>query len=104
MPFLTHSFPSKNHISGVPVVVQWLTNPTRNHEVAVRSLASLSGLRIRHCHALWCRSQTRLGSGVAVAVVEAGSYSSDWTPSLGTSICRGCSPKKQNKKENIYQE
>ena len=33
-------------IPGVPVVTQWLTNPTRNHEVAVRSLALLSGLRI----------------------------------------------------------
>ena len=26
------------------------------------SLASLSGLRIQHCHELWCRSQTRLRS------------------------------------------
>ena len=33
----------------------------------VPSLASLSGLRIRHCCELWCRLQTRLGSGVAVA-------------------------------------
>ena len=24
----------KEHIQGVPVVAQWLTNPTRNHEVA----------------------------------------------------------------------
>ena len=24
----------KNHTIGVPIVVQWLTNPTRNHEVA----------------------------------------------------------------------
>uniref|UniRef100_A0A8W4FIM3 Zinc finger protein 446 n=1 Tax=Sus scrofa TaxID=9823 RepID=A0A8W4FIM3_PIG len=45
------------------------TNPTRNHEVVVRSLASLSGLRIWHCHELWCRSQIRLGSHVAVALV-----------------------------------
>ena len=33
----------------------------------VRSLASLRGLRIRRCHEPWCRSQTQLGSGVAVA-------------------------------------
>ena len=33
----------------------------------VRSLALLSGLRIWHCRELWCRLQTRLGSGVAVA-------------------------------------
>ena len=40
----------------------------------VQALASLSGLRIRSCHELRCRSQTRLGSGFAVA--QAGSYSS----------------------------
>ena len=34
----------------------------------VRSLASLSGFRIRHCHELWCWSQTRLGSPIAEAV------------------------------------
>ena len=37
----------------------------------VRSLASLSGLRIWHFSELWGRSQTRLRSGVAVAVVQA---------------------------------
>ena len=37
----------------------------------VQSLVSLSGLRIRHHHELWYRSQTRLGSGVAVAVAVA---------------------------------
>ena len=25
---------ARNDYSGVPVVAQWLTNPTRNHEVA----------------------------------------------------------------------
>ena len=63
----------------------------------VRSLALLSGLRIWWCRELWCWSQTRLGSGVAVAVVQAGSRSSNSTPNLGTSICRECSPKKQKK-------
>ena len=33
-------------------------------------------------------------SAIAVAVVYAGSYSPDWTPSLGTYICHRCSPKK----------
>ena len=42
----------------------------------------------------------QLGSRVAVAVVQASSYSSDLTPSLGTSICCWFSPKnKQTKKE-----
>ena len=45
------------------------THPTLNREVAVLSLASLSGLRIRRCRELWCRWQMWLGSGVAVAVV-----------------------------------
>ena len=35
---------------------------------------------------------------VAVAVVQAGKGSSDSTPSLGTSICYECGPKKQKKK------
>ena len=34
----------------------------------VRSLASLSGLRIWCCHELWCRSKTWLLSCIAVAV------------------------------------
>ena len=43
----------------------------------------------------------RLGSGVAVAmaVVVVSSYSSDSTPSLGTSICRGVALKRQKKKK-----
>ena len=62
----------------------------------VRSLALLSGLRIQCYRELWCRSQTWLGSdmAVAVAVAEADSYSSDSTPSLGTSIGHRFSPKK----------
>ena len=67
-------------------------------KIQVQSLASLSGLRIQHGHKLQCRSQMQLGSGIAVAVVQAGSYSSSLTPSLGTSICCGCVPKKTKNK------
>ena len=52
----------------------------------VRSLVSLSGLRMWHCHELWCRLQLWLGFRVAVAVAVASSYSSNWTSSLGTSL------------------
>ena len=38
--------------------------------------------------------------GSAVALVKAGGYSSDWTPSLETSICRGCGPKKTHTQKN----
>ena len=46
------------------------------------------------CNELWCRSLIQLGSCVAVAVVQAGGYSLDLTPSLGTSICHKYSPQK----------
>ena len=84
---------------GVPDVAQRLTNLTSIHEDA-----SLSRLRIRHCRELWCRSQMRLGSSVAMAV--AGGFNSDWTPSLGTSICCGCGPKttKKIKKSKLKKE
>ena len=63
----------------------------------VRSLALLNGLSIWRCRELWCRSQTWLRSGIAVAVAVADSRSSDSTPSLGTSICRGCGQKRKKK-------
>ena len=55
-------------------------------------------LGIQRCHELRCKSQMWLGSRVAVAVAWASNGSSDWTPSLGTSICRSCNPKKSKKK------
>ena len=65
----------------------------------VRSLALLSGLRILRGHELWCRSQARLGSRIAVAVVLAGSCSSDSASSLGTSICCRYGKKKKKRTE-----
>ena len=38
--------------------------------------------------------QTGLGPQSAVAVVEAGGYSSNSTPGLGTSTCDRCGPKR----------
>ena len=90
---------------GVPVVAQWLTNLTRNHGVSGSVPALLSELRIRHCRELWCRSQIRLGSRVAMSVVQASSYSSDWAPSLGTSIRQGSGSRKgkKTKKKSLLQ-
>ena len=69
-------------------------------KLRVRSLALLLGLRIRRCRELWCRLQMRLGSHVTVVLVWASGYSSDSTPSLGTSICRGSGPRKGKKTKN----
>ena len=68
----------------------------------VQSLATLNILRIQHCCELWCGSHIWLGSHIAVAVVLAGSYSSDSIPSLGSSICHWYSPK-NTKKEYLIE-
>ena len=42
-----------------------------------------------------------LRSGIAVAVMQAGSCSYNETPSLGASICLRCGPEKKKKKVSI---
>ena len=81
---------------GVPVAAQRKQIQLVSIRMQVQSLAFLRGLRIQHCHELWCRLQTQLGShvAVAVAVVEAGSCSSNSVPTLGTSICHRRGPKR----------
>ena len=64
----------------------------------IRSLALVSGLRLQSCRKLWCMPWMRFRSCIAI-VVEAGSCSSSWTPSMGTSICHKCGSKKQKKKK-----
>ena len=50
---------------GVPVVAQWLTNPTRNDEVAGLIPGLTQRVKDRRCHELWCGWQMWLRSGVA---------------------------------------
>ena len=80
-----------------------ITNPTSIHEDAVQYLSLVNGLRTRHYHELWYRLQMQPRSGVAVAVAEAGSCSSDLTPRLGTSISHRCGPKKTKKQKKSSQ-
>ena len=49
-------------------MAQWKQIRLGTMRLWVGSLASLSGLRIRCCRELWCRSQTLLGSCIAVAL------------------------------------
>jgi len=59
----------KTQQQGVPVVVQWLTNPTRNHEVAGSVPGRAQWIKDPAFHEPWCGSQIRLGSRVAVVVL-----------------------------------
>ena len=79
-------------------MAQWQRTWLASMRMQVQSLALFRGLRIHCCHELWCRLQTCLGSYLAVAVAEASNYSSDLTPSLGTSVC-GAALKRQGEKK-----
>ena len=58
----------RNAKCGVPIMVQWKQIQLGTVRLQIYSLASLNGLRMLLCPELWCKSQMRLRSGVAVAV------------------------------------
>ena len=76
-----------------------ITNWLVSMKTQVQSQASLSRLRIQCCRELWYRLQTQVGSCVAVAVVLAGGYSLDLTPSLGNSVCCSVALKETKNKQ-----
>ena len=57
-------------------------------------MPSLSGLKIRGCHKLWCTSQTQLGSCVAAVVAPIQPLA--WEPSYATDVAL-----KRKKKKKI---
>ena len=90
-----------NVLPGVPVVAQWKRIWLVSMRTRVRSLASLSGLRIRHGRELWCGSQTQFRSCVAVAVALASSCISDLTLAweLPYAECLALKRQKRKRKE-----
>ena len=94
-------WPSSKNLQGVLIVAQWKRIWLASMRMQVRFLASLSRLRTWRCCEPWCRLQMQLRSGAAVAVAQVSGYSSNSTPSLRTSICCECGPKKKNTKKNL---
>ena len=76
----------------VSIVAQWVKSDTVSTQIWIQMLASLSGLMIQHCHELQCRSQTRLGSCVAVAVVQAQQLQLRFDPQPGNLHMPGVRP------------
>ena len=93
----------KFFIAGIPVMAQQKRVQIESMRMWVRSLASLSGLRIWHCHELWCRSQMRRSSDLALmwlwcrpaAVVPI------WPLAWELPYAMGAALKKQEKKISI---
>ena len=87
--------------AGVPFAAQQLTNRTRTPEDPDLIPDLTPWVGVQRCGELWCRLQMQLRSPVALVMAVPGRCSSDLTPSLGTSICLQCDPKKQKKKKKV---
>ena len=90
-------------------MVQWKGIQLGTMRLRVRSLALLSGLRIRRCYELWCRSQTQLRSCVflwlwcrpaAVAPIR----SLAWKPPYAAGVAQEIAKKDQKKMFFEYME
>ena len=83
------------------MVAQWLTNPTRNHEVAGSIPALAQWVNDRRCRELWCR--LRCGSDPAllwlwrrpVAIAPIGPLA--WEPPYATGAAQEMAKRQKNK-------
>ena len=88
-------------------MAQWVKNPTSIHE----DVGSIPGLSqwvknpaLQQAEAQDTDLAQIWGSGVSVAVVQAGSCNANSTPRLRTFICCRCGPKKKKKKKKDLQD
>lgn len=79
----------KKEIWAIPIVAfaQWVKKLKESTRMLVQSLATISGLRMQHCFRVCQTSKMSLRTNVVMAVAQANTWSSDLTPSSGTSIC-----------------
>ena len=97
---------NKMNGEGVPVVAQRKRIQLGTVRLRVRSLASLSGLRIRHCCELWCRSQMWLRYALLWLwhrlVAASPNRPLAWEPpyALGAALRRQKTKKKKKKKKD----
>ena len=88
-------------------MAQWKQIRLGIMRLQVQSLASISGLRIRRCHELWCGSQTRLRSGVAWLWCRPAATAPirpvAWEPphAAGVALEKAERPKKKKKKKRL---
>ena len=86
-------------------MAQWNRISLVSLKMWVQSLALLSGLGIRRCRVLWCRSQIQHRSCVAVVVMQAIGYSSNSAPSLELPYAMGTALKgKKKRKETVLRD
>ena len=96
-PLSSREIRLKRTSSGVPVVAQWLRTPLVSTRTRVRSQAPLCGLRMQPGCELWCRSQTRLGSRVAVDTAAAPIQPLTWELPYAASVTLKWQKKKKKK-------
>ena len=90
----------KKKIQGVPLVAQWAKNPTSVHKDA--DLISSSAQRVKGSStAVSCDVGCRHGLDLALLWLwyRLTATAPIWTPSLGTSTCCRCGPKKTKRKK-----